>query len=153
MVPYVIFIIGLTFQSKLNRQALWIFIIFYTASLFLHSGLTYIPVFSINIIVSALFVFALSRLSDYTLMIALLCITELCLAIIDLASYLTYNAGYQELYDYRWPVEQAVITTQWLALWCTDGWAIRLGTNSSGNLLHRNHNATRGQVDMQKGGE
>jgi len=134
-IPYAVVAIAMAVQKEWSNQAACgVFAFFYSASLlvsyFANGSDAY---FIWSMISTPLFLIALSMLSKITLMILLLCLTEVALLLIDAASLIAYNLGNDWLYQMRWGPETAVITLQLAALLVRNGTRIQIHT-TYGNM-------------------
>jgi len=126
--PYIVICISMLIQKdKTNLAAIGAFAFFYSATLiisyFTNGSDTY---FLWSMVSTPLFLIVMSVMSKITLMILLLCLTEVALLIIDVISLIAYNMGIEWLYQIRWWPESIVIILQLAALLVTNGSRIRI---------------------------
>lgn len=128
VLPYVVICISMVIQKEWSNQcATGVFAFFYSAQLvishFAYGTDTY---FIWAIISTPLFLIALSMMNKITLMILLLCLTEVAFLLIDVLSLIAYNLRIEWLYQMRWGPETVVITLQLAALLVRNGTSIRI---------------------------
>jgi len=110
-----------------NQCAAGVFGLFYSAALFISYYFDQQPeYFMWSIVSTPLFLIVMSMMNKITLMILLLCLTEVAFLIIDVISLIAYNLGIEWLYQMRWGPETVVITLQLAALLVRNGTRIRI---------------------------
>lgn len=128
VMPYAVIILSMAIQKEWSNQcAAGVFAFFYSAQIFIsHFANGTDTYFLWAIISTPLFLIALSMMNKITLMILLLCITEVAFLIIDVLSLIAYNLRIEWLYQMRWGPETVVITLQLAALLVRNGANIRI---------------------------
>lgn len=105
-----------------NQAAVAVFGFFYCAALSISHIYQGQPEYFVwSIASSPLFMAVLLMLNRFTLMMLLLCITEVGLALIDSVGFLIYNLGQEDAFLMRVTPEKIVIALQLAALMVKDG--------------------------------
>ena len=135
-------------KSDTNRAAIFLFAVFYSINelILLDKSVNY---FFWSIISSTCFVFLLSKLSRVTVMILLLCLTDIILASIDLTALVAYHLDNERVFQFRELSEPFTSTFQIAALLVIDERRVNFASIRY-NISMLLHNASRFLVRRKK---
>lgn len=152
LIPYLIVIVAYFIHNdNTNRAVAGLVIMFYSVTWPLHELMINEPIiFKIDIALRALFyVCLMPLLTRVTLMIKLLCVTDLLLTILDLTASFAYTYSVSFVYETTGKLSEILIILQWSALWVRDvrsagasntgllgGWLARAADNTRYMLYH-----------------
>jgi hypothetical protein len=123
LIPYLIVIVAYFIHSdNTNRAVAGLVIMFYSVTWPLHEYMVDDPIiFKIDIAMRALFyVCLMPLLKRVTLMIKLLCVTDLLLTVLDLTASFAYTYSVSFVYETIGKLSEILIILQWSALWVRD---------------------------------
>lgn len=137
--PYAVIAIAMFIhKDRTNLAAVGVFAFFYSLALIINHSFEGRPEYFIWSIVSTpLFLIAMSMMTKITRMIAILCLTEIVLLLIDVVSLMAYNVGIEWAYQSMKVLGVAIVALQLSALLVRHGTGNSKLRQSYGNMVMR----------------